>query len=56
MNSGWFKILSTCYSFTNHIDLIYMDKQDLALNKLQGLICHKTQQTNQPTFILSVIS
>ena len=22
---------------------------DLALNNLQGLICHKTQQTNQPT-------
>ena len=22
---------------------------DLALNNLQGLICHKTQPTNQPT-------
>ena len=36
--------------FTNHIYLIYMYIQDLALNNLQGLICHKTQQTtNQPT-------
>ena len=25
-----------------------MYKQDLALNKLQGLICNKTQPTNQP--------
>ena len=28
-----------------------MDKQDLALNKLQGLTYCKTQPTNQPTFI-----
>ena len=27
----------------NHIYLIYMYKEDLALNNLQGLICHKTQ-------------
>ena len=26
-----------------------MYKQDLALNNQQGLICHKTQLTNQPT-------
>ena len=33
----------------NHIYLIYMYKEDLALNNLQGLICHKTNQpTNQP--------
>ena len=25
---------------------------DLALNNLQRLICHKTQQTNKPTYIL----
>ena len=25
-----------------------MNKQDLALNNLQGLICHKTQPTNLP--------
>ena len=29
--------------FTNHIHSIYMYKQDLALNNLQWLICHKTQ-------------
>ena len=31
-----------------HIYNIYMYKQDLALNNLQGLVCHKTQ-TNQQT-------
>ena len=35
------KILSTNYAFTNYIYI----KQDLALNNLQGVICHKTQQT-----------
>ena len=29
--------------FINHIYLIYMNKSDLALNKLQWLICHKTK-------------
>ena len=29
--------------FTNHIYLIYMYKQDLALNNLQWFICHKTE-------------
>ena len=24
--------------------------QDLALDNLQGLICHKTHQTNQPNY------
>ena len=32
--------------FTNYMYLIYMYKQDLTLNNLQGLICHKTK-TNQ---------
>ena len=27
---------------------------DLALNNLQMLICHKTQQTNQTTFLIIV--
>ena len=27
---------------------------DLALNNKQGLICHKTQTTNQPTFLNSL--
>ena len=36
--------------FTNQIYIIYMNKSDLALNNLQWLICHKTNQTkpNQP--------
>ena len=37
------KLLPTNYSFTNHI--IYMYKQDLALDNLQCLICCKTQPT-----------
>ena len=35
--------------------LIYMYEQDLALNILRGLICHKTQQINQYWFIELVI-
>ena len=29
--------------FTNHINLMYMYKEDLALNNLQWLISHETQ-------------
>ena len=29
--------------FTNHMYLIYMYKEDLALYNLQWLVCHKTQ-------------
>ena len=36
------KMLSTKYSFTNHINNVYMYKEDLVLNNIQGLICHKT--------------
>ena len=32
------------YLFTNHLYLINMYKQDLTLNNLQGLICHKPNQ------------
>ena len=42
ISSGTLKMLST-NDFTNRIYLIYMYKQDLALNNLQWLICHKTQ-------------
>ena len=31
------------------INLLYIYKQDLTLNNLQGLICHKTQSTQIPT-------
>ena len=39
-------MLPTKYSFTNHIYLIYMYKQDLAWNNLPGLICYKTLRTS----------
>ena len=43
MSSSLFKTLPTNYSLTDHIYLVYMQKEDLALNYLQWLICHKTQ-------------
>ena len=33
--------------FENHMHLIYMCKEDLALNTLQGLIYHKPKPTKQ---------
>ena len=38
-------MLPTNYSFTNHIDLIYKYKQDLAVYDRQRLTCRKTQST-----------
>ena len=38
MSSGFFENNTTYKLF-----FMYMYKQDLALNNLQGLICHKTQ-------------
>ena len=41
-----------CYLEIMRLQIIYsicMYKQDLALNSLQGLICHKTQRTNKTT-------
>ena len=36
----------------NYIYLIYMYKEDLTLNNLQWLICHKTQPNpTQPNYI-----
>ena len=35
--------------FTNHVYLIYMYKQDLALNNLQWLVCHKTKPVGAKT-------
>ena len=40
------KMLSKNYAFTNPISLIHMDKEELALDNLQKLICLKTNQTN----------
>ena len=34
------------------IYLIYMYKEDLALNNLQWLICHKTQPTPNPIYLI----
>ena len=36
----------------NHIYLIYMYKEDLALNNLKKLICHKTNQTKSYVYII----
>ena len=45
-----FKILpKTILLHIIYIFNIFMEKQDLAVNELQGLICHKIQPTNQPT-------
>ena len=48
MSSGLFKnvINKKCLQI---MYLIYMYKEDLALNNLQRLICHKKNQPNQPT-------
>ena len=47
MSSSFCKMLPTNYLFTNYIYIYiydtYMYNQDLRLNNLQGLICHKTQ-------------
>ena len=51
MSSGLFKMLAKNYSFTNHIYppiYIYMSKNDLAINNLQGLIYYKTKPTFSP--------
>ena len=45
MNLGSFKNLINNV-FTNHIYSIFMNKEDLALNNLQWLICHKTKPNN----------
>ena len=45
-------LISKCYEqteWTNHIFDVYMYKEDLALNNLQWLICHKIQPNNRPT-------
>ena len=47
MSCGLFKMLPTNYFFINHIYLIYIYKEDLALYNLQTP--NKPQPTNQPT-------
>ena len=38
--------------FTNHVNLIYIYKVDLALNNLQWLICHKTLTQPNPIYLI----
>ena len=45
--NGWY---ATKQTKAKHMYLIYMNKEDLALNNLQWLICHKTQH-NQIIYI-----
>ena len=47
------RILSTKFIHKSYIYLVYMYKQDLTLNNLQGLICHKTQLNE--TYIIHLI-
>ena len=49
LNNGSYKLFPVNKSFTNHIYLTCMYKQDLALNNLQELLCRKTQPTNLTT-------
>ena len=48
MSSGAFKnVTYKLFVYKSYIRFMY--KEDLALNNLQGLICYKTQPTNQST-------
>ena len=47
MSSDLCKILPTNYSFTNHIYLIYLYKQDLALNNYKSRYAKKFKQLNR---------
>ena len=47
MSSGLSKMLPTNYSFINYIFNMY--KQNLALNNLLGLLCHKNQHNKYKT-------
>ena len=40
--------------YTNHIYLIYMYNEDLALNNLQWLICHKTKPNETKSYIFDI--
>ena len=47
---GPFKKYHQQNMFTNHIYLIYMYKEDLALYDLQWLICHETKPNQASDF------
>ena len=52
MSSDSFKNITYKLLFTNHIYLIYMYKEDLALNNQQGLICHKNPTQPTPIYLI----
>ena len=47
--------LSINHSLTNHIHSIYIYEQDLALNNLQWLKCHKTRPNQRNQSYLSEV-
>ena len=52
MDSGLFEMLPKKI-FVYKLYIFYMYKLDLALNNLQGLICHKTQLTKPTPLLIS---
>ena len=56
MSSGIFKKSYPQNVFTNHIYLIFVYEEDLALNDLQWFICHKTKQNKTKINILTIIT
>ena len=56
MSNVLFKMLTTNYSFRNHVYLIYVYKEDLVLNNQQGLIYHKIHLNNYLTMCKQMIS
>ena len=56
--NGWYAIkpkLTKSYIYI-YIYMIYMYKEDLALNNLQGLICYKTKPTSCKVKLASVVA
>ena len=55
MSLGSFKIEITKCVYKSYISNIYMYLQDLTLNNLQGLKCHKTKPNQIKCVMLCVI-
>ena len=55
MISGPFKYV-TYKLFVYKSNIYYIYEQDLALNNLEGVICHKTQPTNYYDWVLFLMS
>ena len=56
MSLRFFKKNNQQNVFTNHIYIINMYKEDLALNNLQCLICYETNPTNPCDFFTPVVT